>query len=287
MRDKQETLKSPENKILNRIVGKENESDIIIEGVRTKGLIDTGSMVSTVAIDFLETLNPKPTIHTVEELGLHVNTAGGQSLPYSGYVEVEVTVPFLETEHMLVPMLVVPMTDYNVEVPVIVGTNVIRQFENPSEETDAIPDEWKAAFNSIISDRVGVVKTTRKVTLQPNESRTVTGLLRKNKNSDAALTEPVEAGIPNVTVCPRIVRADKPGNIARVPVRLYNISARVVTIQPKSEICKLEGVTVLKADPIKEMTWLVGCFGFNGPLRQNFSLYRAVSQREGEREEKG
>ena len=22
--------------------------------------------------------------------------------------------------------------------------------------------------------------------------------------------------------------------------------------------------------------WLVGCFGFNGPLRQYFSLYRAV-----------
>ena len=33
--------------------------------------------------------------------------------------------------------------------------------------------------------------------------------------------------------------------------------------------------------------FLVGCFGFNGPLRQYFSLYRAVSQREGEREEKG
>ena len=33
--------------------------------------------------------------------------------------------------------------------------------------------------------------------------------------------------------------------------------------------------------------WLVGCFGFNGPLRQYFSLYQAVSQRKGEREEKG
>ena len=32
--------------------------------------------------------------------------------------------------------------------------------------------------------------------------------------------------------------------------------------------------------------WLVGCFGFSGPLRQYFSLYRAVSQREGERGEK-
>ena len=33
--------------------------------------------------------------------------------------------------------------------------------------------------------------------------------------------------------------------------------------------------------------WLVGFLGLNGPLRQYFSLYRAVSQREGEREEKG
>ena len=32
--------------------------------------------------------------------------------------------------------------------------------------------------------------------------------------------------------------------------------------------------------------WLDG-FGLNGPLRQYFSLYRAVSQREGERGEKG
>ena len=31
----------------------------------------------------------------------------------------------------------------------------------------------------------------------------------------------------------------------------------------------------------KGVGWLVGCFGFNGPLRQYFSLYQAVSQREG------
>ena len=33
-------------------------------------------------------------------------------------------------------------------------------------------------------------------------------------------------------------------------------------------------------------SWLVGCLGFNGPLRQYFSLYRAVSQEEGERGER-
>ena len=35
-----------------------------------------------------------------------------------------------------------------------------------------------------------------------------------------------------------------------------------------------------------QLGWLVGCFGFNGPLRQYFSLYQAVFQREGERGER-
>ena len=30
---------------------------------------------------------------------------------------------------------------------------------------------------------------------------------------------------------------------------------------------------------IGSCSWLVGCCGFNGPLRQYFNLYRAVSQR--------
>ena len=49
------------------------------------------------------------------------------------------------------------------------------------------------------------------------------------------------------------------------------------------------GEWILGYTETKHMTkasWLVGCFGFNGPLRQYFSQYRAVSQREGEREEK-
>ena len=36
----------------------------------------------------------------------------------------------------------------------------------------------------------------------------------------------------------------------------------------------------------RKVGWLVGCFGFNGPLRQYFSLYRAISQRAGERRER-
>ena len=34
-----------------------------------------------------------------------------------------------------------------------------------------------------------------------------------------------------------------------------------------------------RANSVDEDNWLDGCYGFNGPLRQYFSLYRAISQR--------
>ena len=45
-------------------------------------------------------------------------------------------------------------------------------------------------------------------------------------------------------------------------------------------------ISVLRRRFALMILFLVGCFGFNGPLRQYFSLYRVVSQREGEREER-
>ena len=35
---------------------------------------------------------------------------------------------------------------------------------------------------------------------------------------------------------------------------------------------------IVKGYLFSNQGWLVGCFGFNGPLRQYFRLYRAVSQ---------
>ena len=51
------------------------------------------------------------------------------------------------------------------------------------------------------------------------------------------------------------------------------------------QTCQKVRQSFLKTDIDKNEDWLVGCFGLNGPLRQYFSLYRAASQREGERRE--
>ena len=71
-------------------MGHENISEIIINGVRTKSLVDTGSQISTISEGYLKHLNPVPEIRTLDELELDVKCADGQSLQYKGYVAVDV-----------------------------------------------------------------------------------------------------------------------------------------------------------------------------------------------------
>ena len=66
------------------------------------------------------------------------------------------------------------------------------------------------------------------------------------------------------------------------------IAYTVLTLKAKKQTAKLTSVIFQKNVSLSYIIrWLVGCFGFNGPLRQYFSLYRAVSQRERDRGEKG
>ena len=213
-------------------------------------------MISTISENFLISLSPVPKIYTIEELGVNVNVANGQTLDYSGCVIVQVSVPCIGEAVVHVPCLVVPITDYNKEVPVIVGTNMInRIYGYTNGGTDDIPMEWATAFNAIHNDIVGVVKTTTAVVLQPNESKTISGLARKSRDSESALTEPLEDGLSSrVSVCPSVVRTNRPGRTARIPVRVCNMSAKVVRIPPFTPVCDLAEVKVLKRDPVKEMT---------------------------------
>ena len=64
------------------------------------------------------------------------------------------------------------------------------------------------------SDRAGVVGSTAKMVLQLLQKQIITGLTRKMRNAEAAVTEPSETGVSsNVTVCPRVVRLDKPDTV--------------------------------------------------------------------------
>ena len=77
-------------------------------------------------------------------------------------------------------------------------------------------------------------------------------------------------------------------NISCVPVllRLQWVRVAVVWTFLLSSIFSLLFLPLSLWETARFRCWLVGCFGFIGPLRQYVSLYRAISQRQGERRKK-
>lgn len=124
-----DTFRSPIGKstIYNRIVGNSNESEIMVENTRTKGLIDTGSMVTTISEKFHQSLNQVPSLYPLEDFELDIRCASGEQLPYSGYTELNIRVPLLSDKAFPILALVVEDTDYHDQVPLVIGTNLIRE----------------------------------------------------------------------------------------------------------------------------------------------------------------
>ena len=94
----------------------------------------------------------------------------------------------------------------------------------------------------------------------------------------------------------RLSEAQKKVALIRLFIKAKIRAKLTIILKPILALINKDGKRACSVTPSKirqhdervsggEDGWLVG-FGFNGPLRQYFSLYRAVSQREGEREEK-
>lgn len=214
-------------------------------------------MITTISIEFYNTLKNKPPLLSLDHLNLKVNAANGEQVPYQGYVEARLKVPFLKNKSFDVPVLVVPMTENNKSIPVIIGTNFIRLCKEGIHDNDMdtfIPEAWNMAIDSLAEDSVGLVKSTQRYTLKPFETRTISGFVRKTKEVNSAVTEPCSDDhcSTRVSVCPRVVTLNKPGKTTRVPVRIFNMSAKSISIPAKSNVCELHEVSVLREAPVFE-----------------------------------
>ena len=146
-------------------------------------------------------------------------------MPYKGYIEASVSVPSLGNNTYHVPLLVVSDTEYNTKVPAIKGTNVIRLCKQANDLND-IPIEWQTAFDSM-SDQSIPVRTTCNYSIRvaPGEVKT--------SDLETAVKENVNGSLSgNLTICPRVVSLKSPGTTVRVPVRVCNLSAKVIEISP-------------------------------------------------------
>ena len=229
------------------MIGPENEGFINISGTDTRGLIDTGSMVSSVSESFYNELNPRPVLRHLSDFNLSITAANGQGIPYIGYILTTVSVSHFGTTLRNMPILVVSNTSYNQKVPCLIGTNIISRCKLNRDNSKPVPEPWQMAFDSIIDEKIPV-KTTNNFTirLQPGEVKNISGIARNTGQFTTAVTEHLDTSLSgDLTICPRLVEMKQSGATNRIPVRVCNLSARVIEIPPKSLLCSLNSAKVI------------------------------------------
>ncbi|MCG7876441.1 MAG: pol polyprotein, partial [Candidatus Thiodiazotropha endolucinida] len=230
------------------MVGPANVGKIVICGTETTGLIDSGSMVSSISESFYQSMDPVPELGDTKDFGLDlaVYGANGSRLAYLGYIVADVSVPSLGPIKYGVPILVVKDTEYNKSVPAIIGTNIIREYVEQCSNTDT-PVEWKTALNNVTDSAIPVKSTNNfSIRIGPGEVKTLNGIARNTGDINTAVTEHINNSLSgDLTICPRVVSLKSPGTTVRVPVRVCNLSAHFIEIPPKSLLCSLNQVSVV------------------------------------------
>ena len=130
-----------------RIVGGRNLAPVYIDKESCTALIDTGSQVTTISHDFIRDKLPHLRVRPVEEL-LTLTAAGGHTLPYDGMVEVDVNLNPGSSDFVYpIVALVMPGSVYNSDVPVIIGTNVIKRYAEDASPDKPTSTAWNLALN--------------------------------------------------------------------------------------------------------------------------------------------
>ena len=175
-----------------RILGSANETEIEIDGITSKALIDSVAMISMMSKEYCDE-------HGYEILPLDhlvlIEGSGGADVPHLGYVEVRMHIPGIDSFDQDVLMLISHTTTcYHQRVPIQVGSHIIDQVTNciTEDEMQSLSQSWKLAYvSTIISksapisdlefdlDQVkGKVVTSKKVKIPALQTVVVKGLTK-------------------------------------------------------------------------------------------------------------
>ena len=240
-----------------RLIGKANETDVIIENQQVKGLIDSGAQVSSISDTFASKLGLE--IKQLDTL-LDLEPAGGGQVPYNGYVELRMRVPNVRAFDLDVLMLVIPESEYSRRVPITIGTIHIDEIIDliTDEELKIANRQWQRGIisrkvvmkqlhlkeNKDILDQVkGDVKLTRKIVIPPLETISVSGMTNINKHSKRVniITEPRKDEDLFTVPCYSYMR---PGS-KRVSVTLRNLSEKPQTLTKGTVIACVQAANLI------------------------------------------
>ncbi len=119
--------RKPDASLPKGLVGARCIAEISIAGEKCLCLLDTGSQVTTVPKSFYEQHLTEYPINSINDI-LEVEGANGFSVPYEGYIEVDITFPeeFLGVSVQVPTIsLVVPNVKLHNQSMVLIGTNTL------------------------------------------------------------------------------------------------------------------------------------------------------------------
>ena len=240
----------------------------MIDNVNTRALLDTGSTVSTVSSSFYEQHLSEKEIKTFDSiLDFELHCADGSTLPYKGFIEVDIQAPGLQNGKIYPCLfLVVEDTAYHQTVPLLIGTNILRVLMEDVKTDNGVrylqgtqlQTPWYLAFRCLAlrekelsrkNFKLGIVKSaeTSKITIPPNSRRTVNGYIDRQtryQDSCAMMQATTESSIPqDLDIVPTVVSYTY-GHQDTVPVHICNITTRTVTVSPRAILCELQAVNV-------------------------------------------
>ena len=129
--------------VQNGLIGDAPEVEAEVNKVPCKVLLDTGSQVSTICGSFALQLNLE--VKPISDI-LRVEGASGHTIPYLGCAEASITFNALDSEPSHALFLIVPDTNYNEEVPVLVGTNLLTSLSTNHDHSN-LPSPWQMTLN--------------------------------------------------------------------------------------------------------------------------------------------
>ena len=223
------------------MIGGANESEVVIGGEKCLALVDSGSMVTSVGEDFYHRhLQDKYPLQELSDL-LYVEGAGGHMLEYRGYLEVDIAVPGHGDSPLWVPVLVASSTTYNQRVPMIIGTNVLRNLLPNSSG-----DVWSLASKAVVGQETVVQESSvyclRHMVIAPNHTVNFKGRVGVKRGMGCGVLEPVDSLPGGLMMTQSTVEPDENNN---VPVVLRNVTSRSIEIPPRQKIAVLQSATVL------------------------------------------
>lgn len=249
------------------LVGTRCTASIKIEGREVNCLLDTGSQVTTIPKSYYEKHLYKHPIKSLENI-LEVEGANGQSVPYLGYVEVNLKFPkmFLGVEAD-VPTLALIVPDLTNMPQILIGTNSLDVlYVNCTQGNNITPKSSCYGFQAVIKvlerrKRQASLVTVGYVKLKGHQQEVVPagctvvldGLVQVNSppagkwvSLEPPTTTPLPAGL---LVASSLHSLPAMKRFAQLPVVVRNDTQSDLFISPKSVIAEVHAVQQVMERP--------------------------------------